>query len=104
VKAKVRTSSLALGCRPQLREGMRLRYDGMSGRQVLLFPEGILQLNSTAASVLMLCDGQRSVREIIAALAATFEAPREVLFADVAEYLLHLCDRHLLQFLPEEVP
>jgi coenzyme PQQ biosynthesis protein PqqD len=71
---------------------------------MLLVPEGVLQLNSTAASLIRLCDGQRSVADIEAALAGSFEASPEVISADVAECLLHLCDRLLLHFLSKEAP
>jgi pyrroloquinoline quinone biosynthesis protein D len=81
---------------------VRLHYDRLGGRQVLLFPEGILHLNPTAASILSLCDGRRNVGEIAAALAATFEAPPEALLADVGEYLFRLCDQQLLYLWSEE--
>jgi pyrroloquinoline quinone biosynthesis protein D len=104
VSAKGIDKSLAPGCRPQLREGVRLHLDRLSGRPLLLFPEGILQLNPTAVSVLTLCDGQRNVTEIVAALGANFDTSREILSADVAELLLQLCDRQILRVLSEEAP
>jgi pyrroloquinoline quinone biosynthesis protein D len=39
---------------------------------VLLVPEGVVRLNPTAAEVLELCDGKRSVDDIIGALAAHY--------------------------------
>jgi coenzyme PQQ biosynthesis protein PqqD len=104
VNAGVRTRSLAPGCRPQLREGVRLQDDRLSGRPVLLLPEGILQLNPTAAAVLLRCDGRHSVNEIVADLAATYEAPLEVLSADVDEYLVELFHRQLFDLVPGEAP
>ena len=71
MNAGVRTRSFATGCRPQLREGVRLQDDRLSGRPVLLLPEGILQLNPTAAAILLRCDGRHSVGDIVADLAAT---------------------------------
>jgi pyrroloquinoline quinone biosynthesis protein D len=38
--------------RPQLATGVRLHWDGVRSRHVLLYPEGALALNSTAADVL----------------------------------------------------
>jgi pyrroloquinoline quinone biosynthesis protein D len=102
VSAKIIASSLTPDCRPRLREGVRLHRDRLSGREVLLFPEGILQLNSTAVSILKSCDGDRNVKGIVADLSANFETSYENLCADVAEFLLRLCDRQLLYLLFEE--
>jgi pyrroloquinoline quinone biosynthesis protein D len=99
-----RTRSLAPDCRPRLREGARLHHDRLSGRTVLLFPEGVLLLNRTAASVLALCDGRLTVREIVAVLEVLFEAPRDALSADVADSLLHLCERQFLRLSSDEAP
>ena len=40
---------------------------------MLLVPEGAVRLNPTAAEVLELCDGERSVDEIVGALSARYE-------------------------------
>ena len=40
---------------------------------MLLVPEGVVRLNPTAAAVLELCDGERSVDEIVGALSARYE-------------------------------
>jgi pyrroloquinoline quinone biosynthesis protein D len=54
--------------RPRLVDGARLRYDDVREEHLLLVPEGAVRLNETAAHVLELCDGRRSVEEIAAAL------------------------------------
>jgi pyrroloquinoline quinone biosynthesis protein D len=43
------------------------------GEHVLLVPEGLVRLNPTAAEVLELCDGQRSLAEIVSALSARYD-------------------------------
>ena len=58
--------------KPQLARGVRLRFDGVRDRHVLLVPEGALALNSTAVAVLELCDGQRTVDEISDELSARY--------------------------------
>ncbi len=40
---------------------------------MLLEPEGVVRLNPTAAAVLELCDGERSVDEIVGTLSACYE-------------------------------
>jgi coenzyme PQQ biosynthesis protein PqqD len=57
---------------PRLASGVRLRWDKVRERKVLLFPEGAVTLNSTAADVLELCDGARTLDEIVAELASRY--------------------------------
>lgn len=71
--------------RPALARGTRLRWDAVRQRHVLLFPEGVLALNPSAAAVLELCDGQRSVDDIVEELGRRF--PGVDLGADVDELL-----------------
>ena len=59
--------------RPRLATGARLRYDEVREEHLLLIPEGAVLLNPTAAQVLELCDGERSVDDIVAALSARYD-------------------------------
>jgi pyrroloquinoline quinone biosynthesis protein D len=59
--------------RPRLVTGARLRYDEVREEHVLLIPEGVVRLNATGAEVLELCDGKRSLDEIVGALSARYE-------------------------------
>ena len=59
--------------RPRLVTGARLQYDDVRREHVLLVPEGAVRLNSTAAEVLELCDGKRSVDEIVGTISARYE-------------------------------
>ena len=65
--------------RPRLVDGARLQYDDVREEHLLLIPEGAVRLNETAAHVLELCDGERSLDEIAAALSERYAG------ADVAE-------------------
>ncbi|HWH93616.1 MAG TPA: pyrroloquinoline quinone biosynthesis peptide chaperone PqqD [Baekduia sp.] len=58
--------------RPRLVDGARLQYDDVREEHLLLIPEGAVRLNETAAQVLSLCDGERSLDEIAAALSQRF--------------------------------
>jgi pyrroloquinoline quinone biosynthesis protein D len=57
---------------PKLPEGVRLRFDKVRDRHVLLYPEGAIALNPTAVSVLELCDGKRTIDDIAAELSAKY--------------------------------
>jgi pyrroloquinoline quinone biosynthesis protein D len=59
--------------RPRLAIGARLRYDDVREEHVLLVPEGVVRLNPTAAEVLELCDGERSLEEIVGALSSRYQ-------------------------------
>jgi pyrroloquinoline quinone biosynthesis protein D len=72
--------------RPRLATGTRLSYDDVREEHILLIPEGAVRLNPTAAQVLELCDGERSVDDIAAALSERYEG------ADVREDVVELVD------------
>jgi pyrroloquinoline quinone biosynthesis protein D len=58
--------------RPRLVTGARLRYDEVREEHQLLIPEGVVRLNPTAAEVLELCDGERSLDTIVGELSARY--------------------------------
>ena len=72
--------------RPRLVTGARLRYDEVREEHVLLIPEGAVRLNPSAAEVLELCDGERSLDDIVGALSVRYEG------ADVRDDILELVD------------
>jgi coenzyme PQQ biosynthesis protein PqqD len=59
--------------RPRLVTGARLQYDEVREEHQLLVPEGVVRLNATAAEVLDLCDGERSLEEIVGALTERYD-------------------------------
>jgi pyrroloquinoline quinone biosynthesis protein D len=59
--------------RPRLVTGARLRYDEVREEHVLLVPEGVVRLNPTAAEVLELCDGERSLNDVVGVLSARYD-------------------------------
>jgi pyrroloquinoline quinone biosynthesis protein D len=71
---------------PRLVTGARLRYDDVREQHVLLVPEGAVRLNPTAAAVLELCDGERSLDEIVAELSDRYNG------ADVGDDVRGLVD------------
>ena len=78
---------------PQLRRGVRLSFDHVRETHVLLFPEGVLVPNATAAAILELCDGARSVTEITAVLSQRYSG---VVAQDVLAVLSRLGERRVV--------
>jgi pyrroloquinoline quinone biosynthesis protein D len=61
---------------------------------VLLIPEGVVRLNPTAAEVLELCDGERSLDDIVGALSARYDGAD--LGDDVGELVDAMAQRGLV--------
>ena len=91
------STTISDSARPTLTKGVRLQIDSTTGKTVLLYPEGIVELNETAHEILSRCDG-RTLREIVCELAKEYEADSEALDADVRETLLDLERRKLIDF------
>ena len=99
-----RLSEVPVAARPYLAGGVRLRTDPVTGKPVLLYPEGVLILNPTGAAILELCGGGRTVEQIASALATRFAAPVDRITEDVRQYVGCLRARRLLELQEEEDP
>jgi pyrroloquinoline quinone biosynthesis protein D len=79
---------------PRLWRLARLGYDQVRQRHVLLYPEGAVLLNDTGHAILELCDGARTVEEIVTILSERYSAD---VSADVTEYLDRMAERELVR-------
>lgn len=83
--------------RPRLSARARLQTDKVTGKPIVLYPEGVLMLNPTGHAIVSLCTGDSTFEEIVAQLAARYKiAPAEIA-PQVAEYLHRLRERNLLE-------
>lgn len=57
---------------PRLSRMFRLQWEETQGAWVLLYPEGMVKLNTSAAEILKLCDGRKALSEIVAMLEQAF--------------------------------
>ena len=85
-----RNISVSEASRPILPRHAKLRFDETRQVWVLLAPDEI------AVEVLQLCDGVRSVADMIGELAAKYAAPREAIATDVIAMLQDLADKGFL--------
>lgn len=76
---------LSPDARPALWRLARLDFDAVRQRRVLLYPEGAMLLNDPGAAILELCDGHRTLVEIVAELGARYGGAD--LLVDVTQFL-----------------
>jgi pyrroloquinoline quinone biosynthesis protein D len=62
----------ALPERPLLNRLFRLQWEEVQQAYVLLYPEGMVKLNQSAAEILKRCDGTLTVAELVAELQLAF--------------------------------
>jgi pyrroloquinoline quinone biosynthesis protein D len=80
--------------RPHLARLVRLEWDPVRESHVLLAPEGVLVLNKTGATILGLCDGERTVVEIVEELRGRYD---RVAGDEVRDFLARLAGKRWLE-------
>ena len=71
--------------------GYRLQWEAAQDSHVLLYPEGMITLNESAATILQEMNGARSADDIVHELEQRF--PDADLEADIVEFLEHAHER-----------
>jgi pyrroloquinoline quinone biosynthesis protein D len=94
--APSRNISVSEASRPVLPRHARLRFDETRQRWVILAPERVLAPDEIAVEILQLCDGARSVAQMIDQLAAKYTAERAAIGTDVIALLQDLADKGFL--------
>jgi pyrroloquinoline quinone biosynthesis protein D len=57
---------------PVVARGFRLQWEPAQEAHVLLYPEGMVKLNNSAAAIMTRCDGVRTVADIVADIEKTY--------------------------------
>lgn len=83
--------------RPGFMPGVRLHFDATRQAWVLLSPERVIELEGPAEAILSRCNGERTVAQIVAELAALYDADPAVIAADVSDLLAELAEKRLLR-------
>lgn len=86
------SSDINLSQVPTIANGFRLQFEQAQDSWVLLYPEGMVKLNPSAAEILQRCDGQTSVDVIITQLEKAFDA--QALSDDVLGFLRVAREQH----------
>jgi pyrroloquinoline quinone biosynthesis protein D len=82
--------------RPVLPRHAKLRYDDTRKVWVILAPERVLAPDEIAVEVLKLCDGMRTVADVVDQLAVKYAAQRDAILTDVVAMLQDLADKGFL--------
>jgi pyrroloquinoline quinone biosynthesis protein D len=85
--------------RPKISGRARLQTDRISGKPVLLYPEGALLLNPTAHAIVSLCTGKETLGTIVASLAARYHSPAQEISSQVTGFLDRLRAKNLLDLI-----
>jgi pyrroloquinoline quinone biosynthesis protein D len=80
--------------RPRLARQARLEWEPVRAQHVLLAPEGVLVLNPTGATILGLCDGKRTVGEIVEELRGRYDRVED---DEVRAFLARLVGRRCVE-------
>lgn len=91
-----RRMNVSEASRPALPRHTKLRFDATRQAWVLLAPERVLAPDDIAVEVLQLCDGARSVADLVAQLAEKYAADRTEISRDVIAMLQDLADKGFL--------
>jgi|SRR6516225_2152376 pyrroloquinoline quinone biosynthesis protein D len=81
--------------RPRLSGLFRLQWEPAQDAHVLLYPEGMVKLNTSAAQILLRCDGTRDMPMLIVDLEKAFNATG--LASEVANFVDHAKARGWLE-------
>ncbi|XID92443.1 pyrroloquinoline quinone biosynthesis peptide chaperone PqqD [Paenibacillaceae bacterium WGS1546] len=77
--------------KPKLRGLGRMKYDQARQTDMLLLPERVVELNETAAAILRLCDGQRTIAQIVDGLESKYG--QSGLREEIVEFLAAAAER-----------
>jgi len=87
--------------RPVFPRHVKLRFDKVRERWVILVPERVLVPDEISIEVLQLCDGLRSIQDVVAVLAAKFAADPDLILTDCLALLQDLADKGYLLTISE---
>src|ERR1700682_3776710 len=91
-----RNVTVSEASRPILPRHTRLKFDETRQVWVILAPERVLAPDEIAVEVLQLCDGVRSVSDMVDQLSAKYAADRDDIATDVMAMLQDLADKGFL--------
>ncbi len=92
------SASIGAASRPAIERGFRLQWEAAQNTHVLLYPEGMIKLNTSAGEIMKRCNGESTVADITADLELAFAATN--LTADVIGFVTMAVEKRWLKILP----
>ena len=83
---------------PAIDRRFRLQWEAAQNAHVLLYPEGMIKLNTSAGEIMKRCDGKRTLAEITTDLELAFSATG--LAKDVEAFVAMAVEKHWLEIQP----
>jgi len=83
--------------RPAVAHGFRLQWEAAQNAHVLLYPEGMIKLNTSAGEILKRCDGATTIADITVDLERAFATSG--LSADVMRFVTFAVEKKWLKIL-----
>jgi pyrroloquinoline quinone biosynthesis protein D len=83
--------------RPVVARGFRLQWEAAQNAHVLLYPEGMIRLNTSAGEILKRCDGGTTIADITVDLERAFATSD--LSADVIRFVTFAVEKKWLKIL-----
>ena len=80
----------------KLNPNFQFQWEEKQNCYVLLYPEGMVQLNQSAGEILNLCDGTSNIEKINKTLCEKFEV--EDLTKDITLFLFYLKNRNWISY------
>ena len=90
-------ASIPSTARPKISARARLQTDKITGKPVLLYPEGALVLNPTAHAIVSQCTGQETLEQIASNLATRYQISACEIAAHIEDFLNRLRAKNLLE-------
>jgi coenzyme PQQ biosynthesis protein PqqD len=90
------SASIPSSARPKISARARLQTDKITGKPVLLYPEGALMLNPTAHAIVTLCTGQETIEQITSNLADRYQSSAGEISTHIEAFLNRLRAKNLL--------
>ncbi|MCC6982732.1 MAG: pyrroloquinoline quinone biosynthesis peptide chaperone PqqD [Bauldia sp.] len=88
---------ITVNSKPALPSFVRLHHDKARDRWVILVPERVLVPDETAVEIVQMCDGVKTVRDLVDELAKKYNADRALITVDVLAMLQDLADKSFLE-------
>jgi pyrroloquinoline quinone biosynthesis protein D len=87
-----------MGLKPTLVRNCRMS-EAPGQTDMLLMPEGVIKIKGTGRDIIALCDGIKTLNEILAALKAKYpQAPAGQIQTDAMDFLNNLRQKRVLDF------